>query len=74
MNEGLLDRLALDRVLDAEQVLRAAVTDELAEVARRIEAGAALDGAERARLLEIARAALQSHNLIPTANGTDAHA
>lgn len=57
--EGLFDGLDLEEVAGAEETARVAVGVELPEVCRAIDAGEALADADRARIVETARAALR---------------
>jgi len=56
---GVFDALEVEAVADAEEVVRAAVRDELPEICAAIDAGALLDEADRDRVLEVARRGLR---------------
>lgn len=58
VTEGLFDRIALDKVRQAELSVRDAVDKHLSALERRIENGEALNDEDRALLLSVARNAL----------------
>lgn len=58
LNEGLLDGVAVDDIVSAEQGIRAAVTRQLPDVATRISAGHELTEEDHHALLETARTAV----------------
>jgi F-type H+/Na+-transporting ATPase subunit alpha len=58
LTTGLLDHLPLDRLAEAQEVVRTAVRTRLAERCRRLERGELLDEPARAELLACCREAL----------------
>ncbi|KJS03586.1 MAG: ATP F0F1 synthase subunit alpha [Desulfobulbaceae bacterium BRH_c16a] len=58
LTAGLFDRIPLERMADAEQVLQRAATDIPAAVCERLAAADTLSEADRATIIEIARIAL----------------
>ena len=61
---GLLDRVDVNDIGMAEAVIRRRARDELDGLAKRIAEGARIDDDARAALMNAAKAALQSHELI----------
>jgi F-type H+-transporting ATPase subunit alpha len=58
VNGGLFDRLPLDRVAEAEQIVRKAVTESRPELCERIHAGEKLTDDDQRALLDTANAAI----------------
>jgi F-type H+/Na+-transporting ATPase subunit alpha len=56
--EGLMSDIALERVSQAEAVIRKAVVDQLSDVCHRIESGESLSTDDREALLKVSKAAL----------------
>lgn len=54
-SEGLLNAVTVERIAEAEQAIRSAVTADLPEVCRRMEAGAKLTAEDREDLLRVIR-------------------
>ncbi len=69
LTHGLLDAVPLERVPQAEQAMQRVVADA-PDLARQIETGVKLDDAQRARLVTLARDALERDGLLV---GTDAN-
>jgi F-type H+-transporting ATPase subunit alpha len=69
LTHGLFDALPLERVPQAEHAMEGVVADA-PDLARQIETGAKLDEAQRARLVMLAREALERDGLTA---GTDAN-
>lgn len=58
VTHGLFDPLPLERIAEAEQDIRTAVSAQLADLGRRVDAGETLSEEERTRILQTARQAL----------------
>jgi F-type H+-transporting ATPase subunit alpha len=58
LNRGLLDRLDIDQISKAEQVIQATMRDSFQPLSQELELGGRLDESSRNRLLEAIRAAL----------------
>jgi len=61
--EGLLDTVQLDRVVDATDMIRRIVQEEMTDLGERIAAGEKFSEDDRTRLLEAIGQALDSENL-----------
>jgi F-type H+-transporting ATPase subunit alpha len=55
---GAFDGIPLDRAAEAEREIRQAVTQQLSDVCRRIEAGEELSGTDREKIMDTARKAV----------------
>jgi F-type H+-transporting ATPase subunit alpha len=62
VNEGIFDTLSPEVVVEAEQAICRAVTDEIPEVCDRLQAGERLRDEDRQTLLQVARDALNGLN------------
>jgi F-type H+-transporting ATPase subunit alpha len=61
---GLLDAVDVDEIDKAEAIIRQRARDELGGLAKHVAEGARIDDEARAALMNTAKAALESHDLI----------
>jgi F-type H+-transporting ATPase subunit alpha len=69
VNEGILDKVALDDIAAAERHIRRAVTESLTELGRSILSGGELDEKDIQALAERAREVVEARNLKEKTNG-----